>query len=194
MTPAFIAQEKERLLQLQEEYAKKIKQLKAKSNKRTVKKKAPSKVVLDAVVKQPVVKPALESLDKITLSTGSDTVQEETDQQPRTMKKRRSLIELDPSTKPHLPVASAVSSDVPGSESAVTTGRSGGDGQRQAGQGPTDLSQVELPSKQQCHNLAKLLRERQEDSDHSANMAPYTTGSLYDLLGKFQPPVLKVSE
>ena len=93
-----IAKEKERLLQLEKVYANKIKQLKQTPGSDTIVSTVAEKENVPEVI--PPVKKEIPRLEKIAISTIDLT--DERDEKP--FKRRKSLMELNPSTKPNIEV------------------------------------------------------------------------------------------
>ena len=95
-----IAKEKERLLQLEKVYANKIKQLKQTPGDSAVVSPVDDKENKPEIV--PHVKKEIPRLEKIAFSTIDLTDEHELDEKP--CKRRKSLMELNPSTKPNIEV------------------------------------------------------------------------------------------
>ena len=95
-----IAKEKERLLQLEKVYANKIKQLKQTPGDSAVVSPVDDKENKPEIV--PPVKKEIPRLEKIAFSTIDLTDEHELDEKP--CKRRKSLMELNPSTKPNIEV------------------------------------------------------------------------------------------
>ena len=91
--------EKQRLLQLEEVYANKIRQLKQ-TSVNSVSDTAVENKENKINVVVPVVKKEIPRLEKIALSTIDLTEENEIDDRP--CKRRRSLMEINPSTKPNV--------------------------------------------------------------------------------------------
>ena len=95
-----IAKEKERLLQLEKVYANKIKQLKQTPGNSMIVSPVAEKENMPEIV--PPVKKEIPRLEKIAISTIDLTDEHEIDEKP--CKRRKSLMELNPSTKPNIEV------------------------------------------------------------------------------------------
>ena len=97
-----IAKEKERLLQLEKVYANKIRQLKQTSTIATNVLPVENKENKDDLA--PVVKKEIPRLEKIALSMNTIDLTDDNEIDDRPCKRRRSLMELNPSTKPNIEV------------------------------------------------------------------------------------------
>ena len=101
LTTEEIVKEKERLLQLEKVYANKIRQLKQGSVV------TPSVPILENTENKDdvaVVKKEIPRLDKIALNIDTIDLTDENEVDERPCKRRRSLMELNPSTKPNVEV------------------------------------------------------------------------------------------
>ncbi|XP_046566199.1 LOW QUALITY PROTEIN: zinc finger C3H1 domain-containing protein-like, partial [Haliotis rubra] len=136
----FIAKEKERLKKLEKEYAEKIRRLKEAQGISVAKDQEPK--IKSPVLKKKKTEHLTEDLEKIRLDT--EDIPDIVDSKPR----RRSLVELNPSNKPNIPLSST-------EKDAKTLN---GDKCKDDPQRPAFV----MPTGQQLANLRKLQNEKME--------------------------------